>query len=93
MPPWLSQLSAGVSQPPTLTLPPSTGGIPAAWAANGSFTALRSASLGGQQLGGTLPPEWGGGLPALEQLELSNAELQGTLPPQWGAGLPRLQEM
>lgn len=69
------------------------GGVPPGWAQPGSFKALRVASLGGQPLGGALPPEWGAGLPALEQLDLSGAELEGPLPAQWGAGLPKLKEL
>lgn len=93
MAPRPSQLSSAAADTHSALSPLHAGGIPAGWAAPGSFEALRVASLGGQQLGGTLPPEWGSGLPALELLDVSNAELEGPLPPQWGSGLPALKEM
>lgn len=73
-----------------------TGGVPAGWAANGSFPVLRVASLAGNPLGGTLPPEWGDdptALPALTTLSLEGCSLTGTLPPEWGPGLESLQEL
>lgn len=83
-----------------LPFPPVTfnccSGIPPAWAANGSFTRLRAASLAGNPLGGALPPAWGGSpgaLPSLQSLDLSDLKLTGPLPPQWGPGLQSLQEL
>ncbi len=69
--------------------------MPAGWAADGSFTRLRVASLAGNPLGGALPAEWGaraGALPRLQRLDLSGAGLSGALP-DWGAGLQGLQDL
>ncbi len=74
-----------------------TGGLPAGFAANGSFTQLRVLSFAGNSgLGGTLPPEFGDAataLPLLQTLDVSGCGLTGTLPTQWGPGLQSLQSM
>lgn len=74
-----------------------TGGLPAGFAAAGSFTQLRVLSFAGNSgLGGTLPPEYGDAataLPSLQTLDVSGCGLTGALPAQWGPGLQSLQSM
>ena len=89
----LMQSSLTCAPPPPLLC---AGGLPAGWAANGSFAALKVASLAGNPLGGPLPPAWGDAeysLPALQSLDVSSTGLTGTLPAEWGAGLASLQEL
>ncbi|KAI3430353.1 hypothetical protein D9Q98_004948 [Chlorella vulgaris] len=75
-----------------------TGGVPAQWAANGSFTNLKELTVSGNPLGGELPVEWGLGpqaFPSLQSLNMSNANLSGTLPAEWGTdgGLANLRTL
>lgn len=49
-----------------------TGGVPAQWAANGSFTNLKELTVSGNPLGGELPVEWGLGPQAFPSLQVSD---------------------
>jgi hypothetical protein len=59
-----------------------TGGVPAQWAANGSFTNLKELTVSGNPLGGALPVEWGLGPQAFPSLQVSHcAQLRPCRPP------------
>ena len=82
---WRSACTALHPAPTPPPLPPQlTGTLPGAWAANGSFTVLRTLSLGNNNFSGGLPDSWAG-FPALESLSAGNAGLSGPLP-LWGPG-------
>jgi len=70
--------------PPTPAHLQLTGTLPAAWAASGSFTVLRTLSLDSNSFTGGLPNQWAD-LQALETLTASSAALSGPAP-AWGAG-------
>ncbi|KAL4437441.1 hypothetical protein ABPG75_004580 [Micractinium tetrahymenae] len=63
---------------------PAAGPLPAALA---NLSAVTTINLQGNELRGTLPPEWGaqGALPALQNLYLNDNQFTGSLPSSWGA--------
>ncbi|KAL4422644.1 hypothetical protein ABPG75_008841 [Micractinium tetrahymenae] len=70
-------------------------GLPASWAAPGSFPALQNVTLSRLNLMGSLPAAWTepGGLPALEELNLGTNLLTGPLPPRLFVAHPRLHTL
>lgn len=70
------------------------GTLPAAWADNGAFPALRALHLARNwQLSGSLPAAWGSNTTSMHKLEILTAQgcnLTGPLPASWAANLPLL---
>eukprot|EP00937_MAST-01D_sp_MAST-1D-sp2_P001595 g1595.t1 len=58
-----------------------TGTLPPEYA---DMNKLKTLYLHGNQLRGSLPGEWGGGMPMVEKLHLYDNGLEGALPAQWG---------
>lgn len=90
--------SPATSLPPTACplppLPPTpqlSGTLPAAWAAEGSFTVLHTLTLNDNRFTGGLPDEWSAFL-KLESLNASAAGLGGPLP-EWGPGPATLKSL